>query len=111
MLSHDDTQHETRDFYRALGARVAEFPMRTPVAARARASGDSIIFGAPNVVRGGSHIGSPSAADMIEDGLCDALASDYYYPAMLASVARLVDDGACLCIRPGRLCQPARRGR
>ncbi len=89
MLSHDDTQVETRDFYRDLGARVSEFPMRVPVAEAARAAGDAVVFGAPNVVRGGSHIGSPSAADMVEAGLCDALASDYFYPSMLAAVARL----------------------
>ncbi|MBM7068870.1 alpha-D-ribose 1-methylphosphonate 5-triphosphate diphosphatase [Actibacterium sp. 188UL27-1] len=89
MLSHDDTQVETRDFYRGLGACISEFPMQTHVAQSARDNGDHIIFGAPNVVRGGSHIGSPSAADMVEAGLCDALASDYFYPAMLAAVARL----------------------
>lgn len=89
MLSHDDTQDETRDFYRGHGASIAEFPMRIPVARNARAAGDAIVFGAPNVVRGGSHIGSPSAADMVEDGLCDILASDYFYPAMLTAVARL----------------------
>ncbi|MEO1457525.1 MAG: amidohydrolase family protein, partial [Pseudomonadota bacterium] len=33
-----------------------------------------------------------SAADMVEAGLCDILASDYFYPAMLAAVARLHDE-------------------
>ncbi len=89
MLSHDDSQVRTRDFYRGHGARVSEFPMRVPVAEAARAAGDKIVFGAPNAVRGGSHLGSPGARDMVEAGLCDALASDYYYPAMLAAVARL----------------------
>lgn len=89
MLSHDDTQDETRAYYRGLGARISEFPMRVPVARQAVSDGDWIVFGAPNVVRGGSHIGSPSAADMVEDGLCHVLASDYFYPAMLAAVARL----------------------
>lgn len=89
MLTHDDTQQETRDYYRALGARISEFPMRAAVAEAARQAGDSIVFGSPNVMRGGSHIGSPSAADMVEQGLCDILASDYFYPAMLAAVARL----------------------
>ncbi|MEL6168075.1 MAG: alpha-D-ribose 1-methylphosphonate 5-triphosphate diphosphatase [Pseudomonadota bacterium] len=92
MLSHDDTQEETRDFYRAIGAPISEFPMRVPVAKSARDAGDAIVFGAPNAVRGGSHIGSPSAADMVEDGLCDILASDYFYPAMLAAVSRLHDE-------------------
>ncbi len=89
ILSHDDTQIETRDYYRGKGARIAEFPMTIEVADAARAAGDALIFGAPNAVRGGSHIGSPGAGDMVEAGLCDALASDYFYPAMLAAVARL----------------------
>ncbi|MEM9850374.1 MAG: alpha-D-ribose 1-methylphosphonate 5-triphosphate diphosphatase [Pseudomonadota bacterium] len=92
MLSHDDTEAETRRFYRDLGARTAEFPMTQAPVNDARASGDRVIFGAPNVVRGGSHIGSLSAAEMVEDGTCDALASDYFYPAMLAAVAALDRD-------------------
>ena len=92
MLSHDDTQIETRAFFRRIGATVAEFPMTLPPARDARAGGDRIIFGAPNVVRGGSHIGSLAAADMVEDGLCDALASDYFYPAMLAAIGRMDAD-------------------
>ena len=93
MLSHDDTRTVTRDWYRERGATIAEFPMHESVARRAREAGDGIVFGAPNAARGGSHLGgSPSAADMVEAGLCDALASDYHYPAMLAAVARLVDE-------------------
>ena len=89
MLSHDDTQAETRAFYQGLGATVSEFPMTMDPIETARAACDTIIFGAPNAVRGGSHIGSLSAADMVEAGNCDVLASDYYYPAMLAAVDRL----------------------
>ncbi len=89
MLSHDDSQIETRDFYRAKGAKIAEFPMHDRVFAAARAAGDHIVLGAPNAMRGGSHLGSPSAAQMIGRGLCDILASDYFYPAMLGAMARL----------------------
>jgi alpha-D-ribose 1-methylphosphonate 5-triphosphate diphosphatase len=89
MLSHDDTRAETRAWFRDHGASVAEFPMVLEAAQAARDAGDTIIFGAPNAARGGSHIGSLSAGDMVEAGLCDALASDYFYPAMLAAVARL----------------------
>ena len=89
MLSHDDTQSETRDFYRAIGATTSEFPMTMGPTQNARENGDTIIFGSPNAVRGGSHIGSLGAADMVEAGLCDILASDYYYPAMLGAVDRL----------------------
>ncbi|WP_316859744.1 alpha-D-ribose 1-methylphosphonate 5-triphosphate diphosphatase [uncultured Cohaesibacter sp.] len=93
MLSHDDTQDETRDFYRKKGANIAEFPMSVSVAAVAQERGDKVVFGAPNAVRGGSHMGaSPRAGDMVEAGLCDILASDYYYPAMLAAVARLDEE-------------------
>ena len=89
MLSHDDTQAETRKFYREIGATSAEFPMTMGPTQDARDHGDLIIFGSPNAVRGGSHIGSLAAGDMVEAGLCDVLASDYYYPAMLAAVDRL----------------------
>ena len=93
MLSHDDTQSETRDYYRNVGARISEFPMNLPTARAAREAGDWIAFGAPNAARGGSHLGSPGAGDMIRAGLCDILASDYYYPAMLAAITRLMADG------------------
>jgi len=89
MLSHDDTTPQTRTWFRNVGAQVAEFPMVLDAAKAAHDAGDAIIFGAPNAARGGSHIGSLGAGDMVEAGLCDALASDYFYPAMLAAVARL----------------------
>ncbi|WP_394688877.1 alpha-D-ribose 1-methylphosphonate 5-triphosphate diphosphatase [Hoeflea sp.] len=89
MLSHDDTRAETRSWYREMGALTSEFPMVLEAAQAARDAGDTIIFGAPNAARGGSHIGSLSAGDMVEAGLCDALASDYYYPALLAAIERL----------------------
>ncbi len=89
MLSHDDTRAETRAYFRGVGATVAEFPMVTEAAQAARDGGDTIVFGAPNAARGGSHLGSLGAGDMVEAGLCDALASDYFYPAMLAAVAKL----------------------
>lgn len=93
MLSHDDSQTETRAFFRAHGSRIAEFPMHERVFQSARAAGDWIVLGAPNAMRGGSHLGSPGAAEMIRRGLCDILASDYFYPAMLGAVVRLLADG------------------
>jgi alpha-D-ribose 1-methylphosphonate 5-triphosphate diphosphatase len=89
MLSHDDTRADTRAYFRNLGASVAEFPMVMEAVEAARKNGDLIILGAPNAARGGSHIGSIGAADMVEAGLCDALASDYFYPSMLAAIDRL----------------------
>lgn len=92
MLSHDDSQVETRSYYRGLGATVAEFPMHDRVFLAAREAGDPIVLGAPNAMRGGSHLGSPGAAQMIARGLCDILASDYFYPAMLGAMVRLHAD-------------------
>lgn len=92
MLSHDDTQTTIRSHFRDLGARISEFPMNRRTAEFARAGGDAIVLGAPNAARGGSHLGSIGAGDMIRAGLCDVLASDYYYPSLLNAVARLRTD-------------------
>ena len=70
-----------RKAYRDMGAAIAEFQVNEETASAAAAAGDAIIYGAPNVVRGGSHTGWTKASDMIAKGLCSVLASDYYYPA------------------------------
>ncbi|MGY3130784.1 alpha-D-ribose 1-methylphosphonate 5-triphosphate diphosphatase [Bradyrhizobium sp. USDA 4501] len=93
MLSHDDNSPAMRQEFRALGAVIAEFPVNEETARDAAAAGDFIVFGAPNVVRGGSHTGWTKASDMIAQGLCSVLASDYYYPAQLLAAFRLAADG------------------
>jgi alpha-D-ribose 1-methylphosphonate 5-triphosphate diphosphatase len=93
MLSHDDNNPAMRQEFRALGAAIAEFPVNEETARDAAAAGDFIVFGAPNVVRGGSHTGWTKASDMIAKGLCTVLASDYYYPAQLLAAFRLAADG------------------
>ena len=82
-MSHDDMTVEQRRWYRGLGVDVAEFPMTEAVTEAAVADGTPTVFGAPNVLRGGSHTGCPDAAEMARRGLCSVLASDYFYPAML----------------------------
>jgi alpha-D-ribose 1-methylphosphonate 5-triphosphate diphosphatase len=77
MLSHDDDSPEMRKAFRAQGVGIAEFPVNEETAREAGKAGDFIVFGAPNVVRGGSHTGWTKAADMIAMGLCSILASDY----------------------------------
>lgn len=93
MLSHDDDSPEMRRGFRSQGVGIAEFPVNEETAREAAASGDFIVFGAPNVVRGGSHTGWTKASDMIAKGLCSVLASDYYYPAPLLAAFRLAADG------------------
>jgi alpha-D-ribose 1-methylphosphonate 5-triphosphate diphosphatase len=93
MLSHDDASPAMRKAFRAQGVGIAEFPVNEETAREAAEAGDYIVFGAPNVVRGGSHTGWTRASDMIAKGLCSILASDYYYPAQLLAAFRLAVDG------------------
>ena len=93
MLSHDDPDVATRERFRAMGCAIAEFPKTREAAGSAREHGEAVVFGAPNVVRGGSHTNAVNAAEMISAGLCDVLASDYYYPAQLVAAFRLAGDG------------------
>jgi alpha-D-ribose 1-methylphosphonate 5-triphosphate diphosphatase len=83
MASHDDELIETRIAYTARGAQICEFPVTDEVGVYARAQGDAIVMGSPNVVRGGSHLGWTSAAESAERGICSVLTSDYYYPCLL----------------------------
>jgi len=92
MASHDDAAPETRRWYHRLGAHLCEFPETRETAETARALGDAIIMGAPNVVRGGSHLGGMSAAELAGQGLCEVLSSDYYYPSLLQAPFRLHRD-------------------
>jgi alpha-D-ribose 1-methylphosphonate 5-triphosphate diphosphatase len=93
MASHDDESIATRQAFRARGARICEFPMAEEVGEEARASGDWVVMGCPNVVRGGSHLGWASAARMAEAGICSVLSSDYFYPAMLRAAMVLAKRG------------------
>ncbi|MGP6087739.1 alpha-D-ribose 1-methylphosphonate 5-triphosphate diphosphatase [Antarctobacter jejuensis] len=93
MGSHDDRSAEVRAEWRARGARVSEFPETLDAAEAAQAGGDAVVMGAPNVVRGASHEGNVSALELIGAGLCDALASDYHYPAPARAAWRCVELG------------------
>lgn len=95
IASHDDRTPEVRLAYHALNARIAEFPMNTPTAETAVSLGDPVICGAPNVVRGGSHLGAEGifAAREVREGRCSILVSDYYYPALAQAPFRLARDG------------------
>ncbi len=92
LLSHDDESPDQRAGFRTMGIDIAEFPINEETARAAIEAGDFTVFGAPNVVRGGSHTGWTSAADMVSKGLCSILASDYYYPAPLLAAFLLAAD-------------------
>jgi alpha-D-ribose 1-methylphosphonate 5-triphosphate diphosphatase len=67
--------------------------MAEAVGEAARAAGDWVVMGSPNVVRGRSHIGWASAARLAEAGICNVLSSDYYYPAMMRAALILAGRG------------------
>ncbi len=91
--SHDDMDGETRERYSMIGARIAEFPTSRRAAAAAKAMMNPVVLGAPNVVRGKSQSGNISATSLVAEGLCDALVSDYHYPALAMAAWTLVDLG------------------
>jgi alpha-D-ribose 1-methylphosphonate 5-triphosphate diphosphatase len=93
MASHDDNTVAARDHFRKLGARICEFPVAEAVGEAARAAGDFVVMGSPNVVRGGSHLGWASASVLAEAGVCNVLSSDYFYPAMLRAALLLAGRG------------------
>jgi alpha-D-ribose 1-methylphosphonate 5-triphosphate diphosphatase len=82
-LAHDEMTPDERSRHRALGVTVSEFPMTRATAEAARAAGEAVVFGAPNVLRGGSQNNAVDAAPALVEGLGTVLASDYWYPAPL----------------------------
>lgn len=93
MFAHDENNPAVREHHRALGIRTSEFAMTTDTARSARRSGEHVVFGAPNVLRGGSHNNAVDAGRAIHEGLGTVLASDYYYPSQLRAAFVLADQG------------------
>lgn len=119
LASHDDRTVEEIAENIADGIRISEFPVSMIAADAARAAGMGIIAGAPNIVRGGSHSGNVSAADLVRAGRVDAFASDYV-PAALVECAWIcvAQTGVSLSEaigyvtdRPARMARLADRGR
>lgn len=92
IASHDDETPALRRHYRALGSTVCEFPCNPGTAREAVAHDETVVLGAPNVLRGGSHDARLHATDAIRAGLCNVLASDYYYPAAVHAAFQLARD-------------------
>jgi alpha-D-ribose 1-methylphosphonate 5-triphosphate diphosphatase len=93
LASHDDDTPSTRLYFRQMGSAISEFPKTLETARAARDHGEHVVMGAPNVMRGGSHLSAVSASALVREGLCTVLSSDYYYPAMVAAAFRLAREG------------------
>lgn len=92
LASHDDTLPEHVDQARGEGVSISEFPTSVAAARAAREAGLSIVMGAPNMVRGGSHSGNIGAADLARQGLLDTFSSDYVPSSLLHAAIKLVSE-------------------
>jgi alpha-D-ribose 1-methylphosphonate 5-triphosphate diphosphatase len=89
LASHDDT---TLDHVRqsiADGVALAEFPTTVEAASALHESRVKVLMGAPNLVRGGSHSGNVSTAELAHAGVLDILSSDYVPASLLLAALRL----------------------
>lgn len=91
IATHDDTTVEHVEAGIASGAVISEFPTTVEAAEAAKQRGLATIAGAPNVVRGGSHSGGVSVAELAEKDLLDGLSSDYVPASLLQAVLKLND--------------------
>jgi alpha-D-ribose 1-methylphosphonate 5-triphosphate diphosphatase len=119
LASHDDRSLEDVAENLADGIPIAEFPVTLEAATAARAGGQAVIAGAPNLVRGGSHTGNVSAAALLEAAQVDALASDYVPASMIEAAflaagqcgVKLCDAVAMITAAPAAMIGLIDRGR
>ncbi len=91
LASHDDTTLADVDLAVGEGVRLAEFPTTLEAAQAAHRRGLTVMMGAPNLIRGGSHSGNVAAQTLAEAGHLDILSSDYV-PASLLMAAFLLPE-------------------
>jgi len=89
LASHDDATEAHVEEALQDGVAIAEFPTTREAARAAHRNGLSVLMGAPNVVRGGSHSGNISATDVAAMGHLDILSSDYVPSSLLAAAFTL----------------------
>ncbi|MEQ9547232.1 MAG: alpha-D-ribose 1-methylphosphonate 5-triphosphate diphosphatase [Marinobacter sp.] len=82
LASHDDHSPDDVALNRSLGTAIAEFPMDALTARLSQEAGIQVLMGAPNLVRGGSHVGAISVREAIAENLVSILCSDYHYPSL-----------------------------
>lgn len=91
VASHDDETEADVAVSAQRGVAIAEFPASISLAAQSRAYGAAVLMGAPNLVRGGSHVGYMSVAAAAEAGVLDCLCSDYHYPSLFHAPFKLAE--------------------
>lgn len=98
LASHDDATVEHVEEAIGAGIRIAEFPTTMEAAKASHSAGLSVLMGAPNVMRGGSHSGNIAARELAEAGYLDILSSDYIPFSLIQSAFRIgsLVDGVTL---------------
>jgi alpha-D-ribose 1-methylphosphonate 5-triphosphate diphosphatase len=91
LASHDDATEAHVEEAIADGVAIAEFPTTREAAQAAHRNGLAVLMGAPNVVRGKSHSGNISAAEVAASGHLDVLSSDYVPSSLLPAAFRLAE--------------------
>ncbi|WP_373505800.1 alpha-D-ribose 1-methylphosphonate 5-triphosphate diphosphatase [Aestuariivirga sp.] len=89
LASHDDATEAHVEEAILDGVTIAEFPTTREAAQAAHRNGLAVLMGAPNVVRGRSHSGNISAAEVAANGHLDVLSSDYVPSSLLPAVFTL----------------------
>lgn len=92
LASHDDATLDHVGEAIDQGVRLAEFPTSIEAARASHEAGMSVLMGAPNVVRGGSHSGNIAARDLAEAGILDVLSSDYIPSSLLQAAFKLGEE-------------------
>jgi alpha-D-ribose 1-methylphosphonate 5-triphosphate diphosphatase len=86
LASHDDTTLDEVHQSIHEGVAIAEFPTTIEAARASHENGITVMMGAPNLIRGGSHSGNVAAEELAREGVLDILSSDYV-PASLLMAA------------------------
>ncbi len=89
LASHDDATEAHVEEALADGVTIAEFPTTGEAARAAHRNGLAVLMGAPNIVRGGSHSGNISAAEVAANGHLDIISSDYVPSSLLLAAFAL----------------------
>ncbi|MGI9422161.1 MAG: alpha-D-ribose 1-methylphosphonate 5-triphosphate diphosphatase [Hyphomicrobiaceae bacterium] len=96
LASHDDTTIEHVQESVDNGAVIAEFPTTFEAAEASHAARISVVMGAPNLIRGGSHSGNVAASELAEAGLLDIFSSDYIPASLLMAAFALPKHNATI---------------
>lgn len=85
MLSHDDDTDRKIELIQSLGIQASEFPVTLAAARKAGEKGLQVFMGAPNLIRNQSSNGNLKASDVLQEGICSGLVSDYYPESLFQS--------------------------